>query len=77
VDCHCVKSAAMVSKTVGFDAGKLVKGRKRFLTVDTLVWCCESGSRQCGERRGQVLKKGETNGRSGVSFASGLGGWRL
>jgi len=39
---HCVKSAAMVSKTVGFDAGKLVKGRKRFLTVDTLgcaaVW---------------------------------------
>ena len=36
IDCHCVKSAAMVSKEVGFDGGKLVKGRKRFLTVDTL-----------------------------------------
>jgi len=31
-----VKTAAMVREAVGFDAGKLVKGRKRFLTVDTL-----------------------------------------
>ena len=36
IDSQSVKSAAMVSKEVGFDGGKLVKGRKRFLTVDTL-----------------------------------------
>jgi len=56
------KSAAMVSKTVGFDAGKLVKGRKRFLTVDTLglvlrVWV--TAACQCGEERdgGQYSKR--------------------
>ena len=26
----------MLSEPVGFDAGKVIKGRKRFLTVDTL-----------------------------------------
>ncbi len=31
-----VKSAAMVSISVGFDGGKRIKGRKRFVTVDTL-----------------------------------------
>lgn len=36
IDSQSVKSAAMVSKQVGFDGGKLIKGRKRFLTVDTL-----------------------------------------
>lgn len=36
IDSQSVKSAAMVSKEVGFDGGKLLKGRKRFLTVDTL-----------------------------------------
>jgi transposase len=36
IDSQSVKSAAMVSQAVGFDAGKLIKGRKRFLTVDTL-----------------------------------------
>jgi transposase len=36
VDSQSVKSAAMVSLSVGYDAGKNVKGRKRFLTVDTL-----------------------------------------
>lgn len=36
VDSQSVKSAAMVSQSVGYDAGKKVKGRKRFLTVDTL-----------------------------------------
>jgi hypothetical protein len=34
-----VKSAAMVSQSVGFDAGKKIKGRKPFMTVDT---CCGS-----------------------------------
>lgn len=36
IDSQSVKSAAMVSQQVGFDAGKKIKGRKRFLTVDTL-----------------------------------------
>jgi hypothetical protein len=31
-----VKTAAMVNQDVGYDAGKKIKGRKRFLTVDTL-----------------------------------------
>jgi len=36
LDSQSVKSAAMVSEAVGYDAGKQIKGRKRFLTVDTL-----------------------------------------
>ena len=36
IDSQSVKSAAMVSQAVGYDAGKQIKGRKRFLTVDTL-----------------------------------------
>lgn len=36
IDSQSVKSAAMVSVSVGWDGGKLIKGRKRFLTVDTL-----------------------------------------
>ena len=36
IDSQSVKSAAMVSQLIGFDAGKKIKGRKRFMTVDTL-----------------------------------------
>ena len=36
IDSQSVKSDAMVHKAVGYDAGKQIKGRKRFLTVDTL-----------------------------------------
>lgn len=36
VDSQSVKSAAMVNQAVGYDAGKHINGRKRFLTVDTL-----------------------------------------
>jgi putative transposase len=36
IDSQSVKSAAMVSQEVGLDGGKLLKGRKRFMTVDTL-----------------------------------------
>ena len=36
IDSQSVKSAAMVHQSVGFDAGKKIKGRKRFMTVDTL-----------------------------------------
>lgn len=61
IDSQSVKSAAMVSKQVGFDGGKLLKGRKRFLSVDTLglvlrVWVSAAN---VGEREGgkQVLKR--------------------
>ncbi|MBD2527316.1 IS5 family transposase [Nostoc sp. FACHB-133] len=37
IDSQSVKSAAMVSQLIGFDAGKKIKGRKRFMTVDTLA----------------------------------------
>lgn len=36
IDSQSIKTAAMVSEQVGFDAGKVIKGRKRFLSVDTL-----------------------------------------
>jgi transposase len=36
IDSQSVKTAAMVHEVVGYDAGKKIKGRKRFLTVDTL-----------------------------------------
>ncbi len=53
--------SAMVSEAVGFDAGKLIKGRFRFLTVDTLglvlrvlVTAASVGEREGGKR---VLKR--------------------
>ncbi len=61
IDSQSVKNAAMVSKQVGFDAGKQIKGRKRFLTVDTLglvlrvlVTAASVGEREGGKR---VLKR--------------------
>lgn len=36
IDSQSVKSAAMVDEAVGYDAGKHIKGRKRFMSVDTL-----------------------------------------
>lgn len=61
VDSQSVKSAAMVNQAVGYDAGKNVKGRKRFLTVDTLglVLRVLITAACVGEREGgkQVLKK--------------------
>jgi len=61
IDSQSVKSAVLVSEQVGFDAGKLIKGRKRFLTVDTLglvlrvfVTAASVGEREGGK---QVLKR--------------------
>lgn len=61
IDSQSVKSAVMVHEAVGFDAGKLLKGRKRFMTVDTLglvlrvlVTAANVGEREGGK---QVLKK--------------------
>jgi transposase len=51
----------MVSKQVGFDVGKRIKGRKRFLTVDTLslVLRVLVTAASVGEREGskRVLKR--------------------
>ena len=64
IDSQSVKSAAMVSKQVGFDGGKLIKGRKRFLTVDTLglvlrvlVTAANVGERQGGKRVLERVKR--------------------
>ena len=81
VDCHCVKSAAMVSQDVGFDGGKLLKGRKRFLTEDTLglvlraCVCADS----VGEREGgfPCAQASQTHGQPSVPTAYHLGRWRL
>lgn len=67
IDSQSVKSAAMVSQSVGFDAGKKIKGRKRFMTVDTLglvlrvlVTSANVGEREGGKR---VLKRVKQSGR--------------
>jgi putative transposase len=67
IDSQSVKTAAMVSEQVGFDAGKLIWGRKRFLTVDTLglllrvfVTAASMGEREGGKR---VLKRVRCMGR--------------
>jgi putative transposase len=68
IDSQSVKSAAMVSAAVGFDGGKLIKGRKRFVTVDTLglvlrvlVTAANVGEREGGKR---VLKRVKQMGAS-------------
>ena len=71
----------MVSQAVGYDAGKRLKGRKRFLTVDTLglVLRVLSTAASVGEREGGApsAQAGQTDGTGGVSSAHGLGGWWL
>jgi transposase len=61
IDSQSVKSAAMVHASVGYDAGKCIKGRKRFITVDPLglilrvfVTAASVGEREGGK---QVLTK--------------------
>ena len=68
IDSQSVKSGAMVSQSVGYDAGKKIKGRKRFMTVDTLglvlrvlVTAADVGERQGGKR---VLKRVKQLGQS-------------
>ena len=41
IDAQSVKNSATATKQIGFDGGKLIKGRKRFVMVDTmghLLW---------------------------------------
>jgi transposase len=61
IDSQSVKSAAMVHQSVGYDAAKKIKGRKRFISVDTLglvlrvlVTAASKGEREGGK---EVLKK--------------------
>ena len=68
IDSQSVKSAAMVSQEVGYDAGKQIKGRKRFLTVDTLglvlrvlVTAASVGEREGGKA---VLKRVKQMGKA-------------
>ncbi|OUL32846.1 IS5 family transposase [Nostoc sp. 106C] len=79
IDSQSVKSAAMVSQDVGYDAGKKVKGRKRFLTVDTLglVLRVLVSAASVDERSGgkQVLQKvkqmGNTVSRLNIIWVDG------
>jgi putative transposase len=68
VDSQSVKSAAMVSEAVGYDAAKLIKGRKRHLTVDTLglVLRVFVSAASVGEREGakRVLKRVKRMGKA-------------
>ena len=68
IDSQSVKSAAMVSQAVGYDAGKKIKGRKRFAAVDTLglVLRVVVTAASVGEREGgkQVLKRVKEMGES-------------
>ena len=71
----------MVSQSVGFDAGKKIKGRKRFTTVDTLglvlrvlVTAANVGEREGGK---QVRASGQTVQSKNISFDNDLGRWWL
>jgi len=64
IDSQSVKSAAGVAQAVGFDGAKLLKGRKRFLTVDTLglvmrvfVTAASVGERSGGKKVLQHVKQ--------------------
>lgn len=81
LDSQSVKSAAGVQQSVGFDAGKQIKGRKRFMTVDTLglvlrlfVTAASTGEREGGK---QVLQRVQQRGLYGGAPAHDLGRWRL
>ncbi len=67
IDSQSVKSAAMLDTDIGFDGGKSIKGRKRFISVDTLglilrvlVTAASTPERAGGK---QVLKKTKAMGK--------------
>lgn len=68
IDSQSVKTAAGVHEAVGYDAGKQIKGRKRFTMVDTLglllgarVMAASVGEREGGK---QLLQRVKQRGRS-------------
>lgn len=68
IDSQSVKSAAMVNQAVGYDAGKHILGRKRFISVDTLglVLRVFVTAASVGERKGGkgVLKRVKRMGKN-------------
>jgi transposase len=68
VDSQSVKSAAGVHESVGFDSAKQIRGRKRFLCVDTLGLALRVvvSAASVGEREGgkQVLKRVKRMGKA-------------
>jgi len=68
----------MVSEAVGFDGGKLSKGRKRFLTGIRWGWCCGCSLllQACGEREGARVPE-PVKQMGSVRSAHDLGGWGL
>jgi len=69
----------MVNQAVGYDAGKQIKGRKRFLTVDTLglvlrvyVMAASVGEREGGKT---CSPTSSPDGKRSVSAAYDLGRW--
>jgi putative transposase len=79
IDSQSVKSAAMVHQAVGYDAGKQIKGRKRFLSVDTLglvlrvlVTAASVGEREGGKQvLGRVKQMGKTVARLHTTWVDG------
>ena len=69
----------MVSQDVGFDGGKLIHGRKRFLSVDTLglVLRVFVTAASVGERSGGFLgtQTSQKDGFIRVPSAHDLGRW--
>ncbi|WP_390631180.1 transposase [Leptothermofonsia sichuanensis] len=68
IDSQSVKSAAMVHEAVGYDAGKHIKGCKRFMSVNTLglvlrvlVIAASVGEREGGK---QVLQRTQQMGQA-------------
>ena len=69
----------MVSRDVGFDGGKLIHGRKRFLSVDTLglVLRVFVTAASVGERKGSFpgTQTSQKDGQSRVPSAHEGGRW--
>lgn len=77
IDSQSVKTAAMVHQAVGYDAGKQIKGRKRFLAVDT-CWFGLDGLGYSSQgprtsRRKTTSAKSESSGTASVAITYDLG----
>jgi len=79
VDSQSVKSA-VVKQAVGYDAGKQIKGRKRFLTVDTLglilrvyVMAASVGEREGANKFSNEFTGWETQYLGCIPFGSMVG----
>jgi len=75
VDSQSVK-AAMVKQAVGYDAGKQIKGRKRFLTVVGTHPAGLCYGSECGGVKGQTSSPTSSpDGKRSISAAYHLGRW--